>query len=37
LVALGPVAAYQNEVETFAVAVGLGDSEAEAGGFVDEG
>ena len=33
----GPVAADQDEVETFAVAIGLGDSEAEAGGFVDEG
>jgi len=33
LVAFGPVAADQDEVETFAVAVGLGDSEAEAGGF----
>jgi hypothetical protein len=34
LVAFGPVAADEDEVETFAVAVGLGDSEAEAGGFV---
>jgi len=37
LVAFGPVAADENEVETLAVAVGLGDSEAEAGGFVGEG
>jgi hypothetical protein len=36
-VAFGPVAADENEVETFAVAVGFGDSEAEGGGFVGEG
>jgi hypothetical protein len=37
LVAFGPAAADEDEVETLAVAVGLGDSEAFAGGFVGEG
>src|ERR1022692_3013791 len=37
LVAFGPVAADEDEVETFAVAVGFGDSEALGGGFVGEG
>jgi hypothetical protein len=37
LFAFGPVAADQDEVKTFAVAVGLGDSEAFAGGFVGKG
>ena len=37
LVAFGPVAADENVVEAFAVAVGLGDSEALGGGFVGEG
>jgi len=37
LVAVGPVAADEDEVETFAVAVGFGDAEAEAGRFVGEG
>jgi hypothetical protein len=37
LFAFGPAAADEDEVETFAVAVGLGDSEALAGGFVGEG
>jgi len=35
--AFGPVAADEDEVETFAVAVGLGDSEALGRGFVGEG
>src|SRR5580692_125986 len=35
--AFGPVSADEDEVETFAIAVGLGDSEALAGGFVGEG
>jgi len=37
LVAFGPAAADEDEVEALAVAVGLGDSEAFAGGFVGEG
>jgi hypothetical protein len=37
LVAFGPAAADEDEVETFTVAVGPGDSEALAGGFVGEG
>ena len=36
-IAFGPVAANEDEVETFAVAVGLGDAEAFFGGFVGEG
>jgi hypothetical protein len=36
-VAFGPVAADEDEVEAFAVAVGLGDSKAFGGGFVGEG
>ena len=35
--AFGPVAADQDEVEALAVAIGLGDSETFAGGFVGEG
>jgi len=37
LFAFGPAAADEDEVEALAVAVGLGDSEAFAGGFVGEG
>ncbi len=36
-VAFGPAAADEDEVEALAVAVGLGDSETFAGGFVSEG
>ncbi len=37
LVAFGPAAADEDEVEALAVAIGLGDSETFAGGFVGEG